>query len=219
MTVRGKYGSLFDERKELNMNAIRWTVWAALVIAGLGYSARAEETQSATTAPDAAMMEKMAALSSPSEAHKLLETFAGTWTFSSKFSMGPDSPPMGMDGTSVNTLIFGGRFLKQEVKGTWQGAPFEGIGYLGYDNVKQEYVSIWIDSSATAIISESGQYDADTRTIKSKGVNSCPMTGEKAREGTSETIIVSADLYKYIARSTGTDGKEMVMEINYSRVP
>jgi hypothetical protein len=198
------------------MNSTQKILLAGLTALACGV-VQAEEAAKPAIAPDQAMMDKMQALNAPSDAHKVLESYAGKWTFTSKFSMGPDAPALVMDGTSDNSLIYGGRFLKQDVRGTWQGAPFEGIGYLGYDNVKQEYVSIWMDSTATALITESGQYDSATKTLKASGVNSCPMTGEKARVGRSEIVLVDADHYNYKARSVGLDGNEMIMEIFYTR--
>ncbi len=60
----------------------------------------------------------------------------------------PAASPPAMAGTTTNSLIFGGRFLKQEVRGTVEGhPPFEGIGITGYDNIRKEYQSVWFDNS------------------------------------------------------------------------
>jgi hypothetical protein len=116
-------------------------------------------------------------------------------------------------------MIYGGRFLKEEVKGTWNGEPFEGTGYTGYDNVRGEYVSVWIDGVATSLMNVSGQYDGASRTLKLSGVNSCPMTGEKERPGRLETVITDDDHHTLTAYGAGPDGREFkTMEIVYTRV-
>ncbi|MBI4387703.1 MAG: DUF1579 domain-containing protein [Candidatus Omnitrophica bacterium] len=169
-------------------------------------------------AMDPAMMKKIKTLMVPSEAHKVLEGFAGNWTYTSKFWMVPDGPTEESIGTATHTVVYGGRFLKQEIKGNWMNEPFEGIGYTGYDNIKQEYVSTWIDSMATGIMMVSGQYDAATKTLKQSGENSCPLTGEKSRHGRSEWTVTDNDHNTYTTYLTGPDGNEFkAMEIVYTR--
>ena len=101
-----------------------------------------------------AAMEAMQRLGSPSEGHKALEPFVGSWTYTLEWWMSPDAPPESMTGTTTNSLIFGDRFLKQEVHGEGEAEghpPFEGIGFTGYDNIRQEYQSVWFDSVGTGI--------------------------------------------------------------------
>ena len=167
---------------------------------------------------DPALMEKMKALTSPTEAHKALEPFVGKWTYTGKFWMTPDVPAQDMVGTTENTLIYGGRFLKQTIEGPWMGETFEGLGFTGYDNIKGEYVSTWIDSMGTGIMTVAGQYDEATKTLSQSGANSCPMTGEKARPGRSEWTMVDQNHNTYTSYMLGPDGKEFkMMEISYTR--
>lgn len=174
----------------------------------------AEEKQAA----DAAMMEKMKAMTSPNEAHKVLEPMVGKWNFKGKMFSAPGVVAEEMTGTEEAALVYGGRFLKQEIKSTWMGQPFEGLGYVGYDVIRGEYVSVWLDSAATGIMKASGQYDAASQTLKLSGTNSCPMTGEKDRAGRSEVKINDNNNHTYSSYGTGPDGKEyLVMELVYTR--
>ena len=164
-------------------------------------------------------MKKMEALTSPGEAHKVLEPLAGKWTYTSKFWMSPEGPADESTGTSQDDLIYGGRFLMQVVKGTMAGKPFEGLGFTGYDNIKKEYVSVWLDGIATGLMTSSGQYDAATKSITETGANSCPLTGETNRKVRSVSTLVDNDHKTYTAYAAGPDGKEMkMMEISYTRV-
>ena len=113
-------------------------------------------------AAEQAMKEKMMKLTSPTEAHKVFEPLAGKWNYIAKMWMTPEAKADEMTGTAESTVIYGGRFLKQEFKGTWMGQPFEGLGYTGYDVIKGEYVSIWLDNMATGIMVATGQYNAGT---------------------------------------------------------
>ena len=164
-------------------------------------------------------MEKMKALTSPSEAHKALESFVGKWTYTGQFRMTPDAPAQEMGGTMENTMAYGGRFLKQEITGPWMGETFHGLGYTGFDNIKGEYVSVWLDDQATGIMTVSGTYDAATKTLAQSGANSCPLTGEKARQGRSTWTVVDNDHTVYTSYMVSSDGKEFkMMEITYTRV-
>ena len=166
-----------------------------------------------------AEMEKMQALMAPGAAHKPLEAFVGNWNYTSKFWMSAESQPEETTGVAEHTMIYGGRFLKQDVKGTWMGQPFEGMGLTGYDNIRGQYQTLWVDSMATGMMWVSGQYDAATRTLNQSGANSCPLTGEKNRPGHSEWKVTDNDHNTYTAYLAEPDGKEFkAMEIAYERV-
>lgn len=183
-------------------------------------AAFAEETAQAPqmSAEQQEMMAKVKERTSPNENHKALEVFAGNWTYTAKFWMDANAQPEETTGSAAQEMVYGGRFLRQTVSGTWMGAPFEGTGYLGYDNIKQEYVSVWIDSMGTGIMTESGTYDAAAKTFKMNGKNSCPMTGEKDRACRSEIAQTDDDHYTYSAYIHGPDGEEFKgMEIVYTR--
>src|SRR5262245_58168034 len=114
------------------MKSIRLFVFMLLMgLAGTTIAAAEEAAKPAETAapaegqaaPDPAMMEKMKAAMAPGEAHKALEPLAGKWTYKSKFWMKADAPAEESSGTSESEMIYGGRFLKETVKGTWNGEP------------------------------------------------------------------------------------------------
>ena len=180
--------------------------------------APAAKADDKAAADKAAMMEKMKVIMSPGEAHKALEPLAGKWTYTSKMWMAPGAPAEETSGDAENTLIYGGRFLKQEVKGTWMNQPFEGVGYTGYDNIRAQYESVWLDSMATSMMSTSGQFDSFKKVLTQSGANSCPVTGEKDRKGHSEWTVIDNDHNTYSLYMAGPDGKEVkMMEITYVR--
>lgn len=173
----------------------------------------------ATGGMDPAIMEKMKALVTPNEKHKLLENFVGKWTYSGQFWMSPEAPAQEMKGTAENSMIFGGRFLKQEIEGPWMGETFHGLGYTGYDNIRGEYESVWLDSMSTSLMTSSGQYDAASKTLGQGGTISCPLTGEKNRKSRSEWKTLDADhtLYTSYMNDPATGKEFKSMEITYAR--
>jgi hypothetical protein len=54
------------------------------------------------------------------------------------------------------------------------GMPLKGHGMLGYDGVKKEYVSLWIDSTTTGFMFSSGQGSPDGNSIILNGAMEFP---------------------------------------------
>jgi len=127
-----------------------------------------------------AMMEKWKEFSTPNENHKVLDTLVGDWDYTIKWWMSPDAKPEESKGTSGIEWIMGGRFIEQTVEGTSMGQPFEGMGIMGYDNEKKQYQSVWIDNMGTGVMTGSGSYDPNTKTLTDQGTFSCPAEGEKS---------------------------------------
>ncbi|MBI3276412.1 MAG: DUF1579 domain-containing protein [Chlamydiae bacterium] len=132
--------------------------------------------------------------------------------------MDPSQPAQESKGISENHWIMGGRFLSQSAKGESMGQPFEGMGITGYDNVRGEYTSIWIDNMGTGIENATAQYDPATKTFSEKGSCSSPITGDKDKHFRAEWKIVDKDHYTYEMYTSGPDGKEFKnIEISYTR--
>ena len=164
-------------------------------------------------------MEAMQKLGSPSEGHKALEPLVGAWSYTAQMWMSPDAPPESMTGTAVNTMIFGGRFLKQEYAGQSENWPaFEGVGYIGYDNIRKEYQTVWFDNMNTSMMRGQGQFDAGMKTLTDEGDFSCPMTGEAHRWYRSAWKVVDPTHTMYESYSKTPEGQEFKsMEIHYTR--
>lgn len=104
----------------------------------------------------------------PGPFHEKMEFFEGEWDVTTKIWMeGPDAPPALSTATVSNKFIFGDRFLQTrmagtinlEINGEVMTIPTEAIGYLGYDNFKEKYVTVWIDSHNTGIHYAEGNVD------------------------------------------------------------
>ncbi len=182
----------------------------------------AEQKMPEMNLPPGVTAEQMAEamkLGAPSEAHKKLDAFAGKWNYTAKFWMDPKKKPEIMKGTSENTWILGGRFLQAKANGeaTKDWPAFEGMGLTGYDNVKKEYTSTWMDNMSTAAMTATASFDDKTKSLNEKGSFSCPMEkGEKKFR--SVWKVKGKDAYQYVSFMEGKDGKEVkAMEIEYKR--
>ncbi len=198
-------------------------VWVLALGAGLAQAEQATPVQPPAMDPaKQAAMEAMQRLGSPSEGHKALEPLAGTWSYTAQWWMSPDEPPQSMTGTALNSLLFGGRFLKQEIRGEAMEEgqpPFEGSGFTGYDNLRKEYQTVWFDNMNTSMMRGAGQFDAATKTLSDEGDFSCPITGETHRWYRTAWTVVDQDHTTYESYSRTPEGREFkAMEIRYTRV-
>ena len=157
------------------MKALRVVLTAATVVA-LALPALAQD-EGAMTPEMAAMMEAWEKAATPGPNHELMASFAGEWTFTTTSWMAPDAPPQETTGTMTSKAILGGRFVVDAVHGTMMGQPFEGMGVSGFDNVKGKFVSVWVDSMGTGIMTAEGDYDPRTKTMTMFGTFTDPLTG------------------------------------------
>jgi hypothetical protein len=195
------------------MNNLRYVALAGMVVLVAG-GLRAADVPGAK--PDAAMLEAMKK-GQPGEQHKVLEPLVGRFATSNQMWMKPGDKPMQSKGSSENTWVLGGRFVKMDMRGDMGGQPFEGVGYLGYDNVRGEYTGAWLDTMNTGITRSSGQYNPATKTLTESGTFSCPMTGVKDMHYRAEWKVVDNDTTRYTMYGPGPDGKEMKMVESVSK--
>jgi hypothetical protein len=210
---------------KLNKRVAATLLIAGFTVSSIAFGAKKDKKADAKATADAAAaaqaqeaMKKAMQLGAPSAAHQVLSPLIGKWTCVTRGWMKPGDTPQESQGTSENTWAMGNRFLKQEFKGTWGNQPFEGVGFVGYDNVREQYQSIWLDNFMTGIMENTGTFDAATNTLKTSGTFGCPMTGEKDRWSRAEWKIVDNDNNVYTSYAKGPDGNEFKsMEIVFKR--
>jgi len=173
---------------------------------------------------DAEMMAKMMELSKLNDNHKLLAATAGNWSYTVKMWMDPKGNPSESTGTAVRKAIMDGRFVTGEHSGKFKmpGADgkmkdmnFKGISLDGYDNVKQKFISTWIDNMGTGVMFLDGTYDASTKTFTFTGeYEAMPGMKSKVREVIKNTDNNHMNMEYYEDRG---QGEMKAMEINYTR--
>ena len=147
----------------------------------VGFSAHAADTKKADAKqPDAAMMQKFMAASTPGAPHKILSDMAGDYTFTSKNWHSKGGPVIEGKGMTSMKMVLGGRWLQATTTGESAGEmpAFEGMQMMGYDNIKKEYMFMWYDTMSTGVMHGHGKFDGALKTLTDKGHYSCPMTGK-----------------------------------------
>lgn len=178
----------------------------------------ATDTSAAITPPmdSAAMMQAWQAYMTPGSVHEMLAKSNGTWEGDVTMWMEPGKPPIKSKATTVNKMIFGGRYQQSSHRGDMMGMPFEGMSTLGFDNAKKVLVSSWIDNMGTGMMTMEGTWDSTTNTANFKGTMVDPMTGKDLE--CRETFQFIDDNNQKLEMFCTQQGKEMkTMEILYKR--
>ena len=192
------------------------------VVAGISINSIAKEevagkeAEKKSAADQAAFMEAWIKAGEPGKVHARLAESVGKWKVENKSFEKPGEPEVTYGSAEIRT-IFGGRYLEEKFKGEYQGQPFEGIGYTGYDNLGEKYVFTWMDSMSTGIAVMEGTYDPKTQTTVAIGEMSAP--GGTKMKMRSVTRDVNKDLRIMEMYMPGPDGKEIKsFEMTYKRV-
>ena len=201
-------------------NRIHYT-YAALAVAGalittLALAADKSDSQKLDPKMEE-MMKKAEAASMPGAAHKTLDPLVGDWNAEVKMWMGQDAPPAITKGTCKSTWALKGRFVQQEFDGEAMGKPFRGVGFTGYDNVRQKYNSVWIDDMSTTMVTSEGEADAAGKVLTFGGSYACAMTGEKNKQTRQIYRIISRDKHVFEMHDPSLGNNSKVIEITYTR--
>lgn len=128
------------------------------------------------------------------ENHEFLKKYAGNWDCQVKGWMAPNQPPTVSQGSFTGEMRLDGRFLFMDFKGEMFGQPFIGLQIIGFDNMQQKYVSLWLDNTSTMMFMTTGTRQGNV--ISETGLWPDPVSGSelpvKAR-----TTWMDADEYLY----------------------
>lgn len=192
------------------------TTWVALCTAVVALPVHAQEKTQEYAAPGAdahAMMEAYAEAGKPGAHHAWLAGLTGEWDVTVTFlNMGPE--PVTTRATSSSEMIHGGRFLLEQIEGSFMGQPFEASNVTGYNNTTQRFEAGWIDNHSTALFTYAGSREGDALTLEGEMVD--PVTGERVRHR-SVLEKVSADRVEIVGYEDRGSGWEKTMEIVYNR--
>lgn len=153
----------------------------------------------------------------PGAPHEFLKSFEGTWTAKVSFRASPENSFGESQMSGDARMIMGGRYLERNLKDT--AGSFEIRIVTGYDKFRKEYTVVWIDNACTGMITSTGQYDAQTKTLSEEGNMSCPMTNQPYRWFRATTKIIDGGHYTYDMFKRDGEGDEFkAMTIEYARV-
>ena len=139
-------------------------------------------------------MEIFIKMGAVTENHEFLKKYVGGWDCQVKGWMAPGQPPTVSQGSFQGDMRLDGRYLFMDFKGEMFGQPFNGLQIIGFDNMQQKYITLWIDNTSTFFFTTLGTRQDNV--IGETGLWPDPLTGAqdpvKAR-----TTWVNADEYLY----------------------
>jgi hypothetical protein len=197
---------------EIAMNW-KWTTMLAGALAATLCASAGRTAQDAreASAPSPEALRRM----TPGPMHAKLEPLIGSWTMSGKFRMTPGDPWQEFEAQVEREWILDKRFVQEKVESHFLGQPFEGIGLIGYDNVREEFTMVWVESMATGTWLSRGRLEGGKLVFE--GENSDAWTGEENRWGKSE-LDLSGTVHSYRGLCMDAAGKEFVsMEMTAKR--
>ncbi|MCG3193024.1 MAG: hypothetical protein DIJKHBIC_02273 [Thermoanaerobaculia bacterium] len=176
----------------------------------------AGDQKAAAPDKDAAMKAWMDYMT-PGAPHKGFEKMVGKWTVKVKAQMDPGQPAEESEGSAEFSVIMGGRYMEEKFEGKMMGQPFEGRGITAYDNGKKKYVSVWIDSSMTGVMTMTGTMDPAGKVLTSTGDMYDPAT-KKSSKVKGVMTAVDPDTARFEMWMPGKDGKLWKgLEMTYTR--
>jgi hypothetical protein len=163
------------------------------------------------------MMEMMKKMGEPGPYHDHLNVFEGNWKATVKHWRGPGEPEVS-EATIKYEWILGGRFLRETVKGAFEGEPFEGFGLIGYDNAKKQYCTVWCDNMSTGIYTSHGTCDDSGKVFTYYSTHTNPVTGEDEK-GRSVAKVINDNTFVSTMYGIDEDGNQQNrLEITCNRM-
>lgn len=114
-------------------------------------------------------LHKAAAAGTPGAAHRRLDEFVGAWDGVVRAWSEPGAVPQVSKCNVVRNWILDGRILHQDYDGEAEGKPFRGLALVGHDNAARKYFCVWCDSRSTGVMMQTGEFDANGRTLTFTG--------------------------------------------------
>ena len=150
------------------------------------------------------------------EHHAKLAPLVGEWDVESRTSMAPGAPAT--KGSAKITWLMEGRWLLLEQEDAAMGVPMRTVSITGYDNFKLKYVSTFVNSYTTAMLSAEGAFDKDNKSLLQYGHMDEPMTGEHDKTVRYVTRFLGPDRFAFEIHDLAIgEGDCKVMEHIYTR--
>jgi hypothetical protein len=139
---------------------------------------QAKPRAAASHANSAAVARAMEVAMTPGEGQKRLEPMIGTFDVRIRIWVDPSKPPVESQATSVSVWVLGHRYIQTMLSGHTLGEPFNGIGYIGYDNVGKTYQVTWMDDASTAMTLYQGAFAGAGKVARLKASVPNAVTGK-----------------------------------------
>lgn len=180
----------------------------ATMLSGLFASAQQQPAQAPT--PTAA--EAWAAYGTPGPEHAVLARRVGSWDVAVRTWSAPDAEPRESKGRSEWQPLLGGRFFEERLEIAAPGGTHEARGVSGFDKLRKQYVSTWMDDDGTSILHSVGSADSTGKVLTFSSESPDPVHGIMGTIRTVETEVDATTwtMEAYRSDQTGREYKAAV---------
>ncbi len=138
-------------------------------------------------------------LYTPQQEHRLLDRFAGSWTFEKMSAPNDGSESESMGSGTVQGEMLGGFFVVCRWAGNLYGGEYKAVQTLGFDVDKSVYKGAWVDSVMSYQWPLTGKYDNESKEfiVQSSGPspNGSTMTfRERYQFVSNDSITIIAEM-------------------------
>ncbi len=96
--------------------------------------------------------------------HERLKYFEGNWAHKTSIWLAPDSEPIQSNGKSKVASLHDGRHYVLQHSGRIIDDVFTSSSQMGFDNLREEYITFSTDSLSTGLFVAYGKYDSAKKT-------------------------------------------------------
>jgi hypothetical protein len=186
--------------------ALSYAAGRAGVFAGDRAIASVQQMNESEQSRPSLEMQAAAEFGSPSKHHRVLDVLIGTFSGEFIIRTGPDAPPTTTRGTVTREWVLDGRYVREIVRAEGETGPFEGIGYIGYDNFDGQYEMVWMDSASTGIEFDTGNFHPDEKVMHVRESRRDPVTGRLVNAW-SKLDLSDPDRHTMVGYATDIDGR------------
>ena len=115
----------------------------------------------------------------PGRAHLWLAKSVGTWKVDALYYFASGAEPVEASGTE-QVEMFGPFWRRGHLEVDLLGSVVRGVTCVGFDPLRQVFVSTWMDTSNPHLYSYQGRFDEETGLLVLTGTNTDPATGKRA---------------------------------------
>lgn len=151
---------------------------AVLCLANPAFAQDKSKTAATASASEAAVAKVLENAMTPGAGQKRLEPMIGNFDVAIRIWVDPSKPPLESSGTMVSSWVLGNRYVQSMLAGSAGGEPFNGIGYISFDNVTKTYQATWMDSGSTGMTWYSGGFDASGKSATMTASVPSVLTGK-----------------------------------------
>ena len=140
----------------------------------------------------------------------------GQWQAAFEFYSGPGEIAFKAKGKQTNSLTCGGLWLESHLKADMGGQPFEGRGFMGYQEAGKQCTGTWIDSMSKHLMTQKGSLDATGKKLTMK--TTVETQSGAIKPARLETEILNDKSFEFRMFILGGEKDFLSMKILYTKI-